>query len=171
MASNGADMEHDNKRQTLGIFFGANRWLAAIIASLAVVFIVNSAFLYVAVATDDGLVDEDYYRKGLFHDRGLEGEKALGWEIGLSFVPGEVAGAASRISVEIRSSGDAVTDASVAVVLKRPASGGYDTPLSLSPEAGAYTGEVGLPLEGLWDIEVTAGKGGQTMVRTFRVRA
>lgn len=163
-------MEHDNNRRTGRTFLGANSWLAAIIASLAVVFIVNSAFLYVAVATDDGLVDEDYYRKGLFHDKGLEGEKTLGWEIRLSFVPGETAGAQARIGVEIIKSGDAVKDASVAVVLKRPASNGYDRSLSLSPDGGAYTGEVGLPLEGLWDIEVTAGKGGQTMVRTFRVR-
>lgn len=162
-------MENDNGKKTDRAIFGANRWLAAIIASLAVVFIVNSAFLYVAVATDDGLVDEDYYRKGLFHDRGLEGEKALGWEMGLVFVPGEAPEAPSRISIEIKRSGDAVKDASVAVVLKRPASGGYDTALSLSPEGDAYTGEVGLPLEGLWDIEVTAGRGGQTMVRTFRV--
>jgi len=162
-------MLNDSGKNTDRTFFGANRWLAAIIASLAVVFIVNSAFLYVAVATDDGLVDEDYYRKGLFYDRGLEGEKALGWDIGLSFAPGKAAGAPARISVEIKKAGDAVTGASVAVVLKRPASGGYDTALSLLPEAGAYTGEIGLPLEGLWDIEVKAGKGGQMMVRTFRV--
>jgi nitrogen fixation protein FixH len=125
----------------------------------------------VAVATDDGLVDEDYYRKGLFYDKGLEGEKALGWDIGLSFVPGASLAVPAMVRVEISKSGYAVKDASVAVVLKRPASGRYDRSLKLSPSVQAYTGEVEVPLGGLWDIEVTAGKGGLTMVKTFRVRA
>ena len=163
-------MERNDGRQMKNTFFDKNRWLLAIIAFLTVVFMVNSALLYVAVATDDGLVDEDYYRKGLFYDKGLEGEKALGWDIGLSFVPGASFDAPARISVGITRLGDAVRDASVAVVLKRPASGGYDRSLKLSPSGQGYTGEVDVPLEGLWDIEVTAGKGGQSMVKTFRVR-
>ena len=151
-------------------FPGGNRWLLAIVTCLSVVFIVNSFLLYVAIATDDGLVDEDYYRKGLFYDKGLEGEKALGWEIGLSFTGGASFAAPARITVEISKLGDAVRDASVAVVLKRPASGRYDRALKLSPSGKAYTAEFEMPLDGLWDIEVTAGKGGSSMVKTFRVR-
>lgn len=164
------ERERNDGRQMKNSFFDRNRWLLAIIAFLAVVFMVNSALLYVAVATDDGLVDADYYRKGLFYDKGLEGEKALGWEIGLSFVPGASSAVPARISVGITRLGDAVLDASVAVVLKRPASGRYDRSLKLSLSGEAYTGEVGLPLDGLWDIEVTAGKDGRSMVKTFRVR-
>ena len=152
-------------------FFEKNRWLLAIIAFLTVVFMVNSALFYVAVATDDGLVDEDYYRKGLFYDKGLEGEKALGWDIGLSFNAGPSHPAMAKIRVDITRLGYAITDASVAVVLKRPASGRYDMSMELLSSGHGYTGEVDLPLEGLWDIEVTAGKGGQSMVKTFRVKA
>jgi nitrogen fixation protein FixH len=94
-------MESNNGRQMKNTFFDRNRWLIAIIAFLTVVFMVNSALLYVAVATDDGLVDEDYYRKGLFYDKGLEGEKALGWEIGLSFTPGASLAAPAKIRVDI----------------------------------------------------------------------
>lgn len=163
-------MERNDGKYKKNGFLGGNYWLLAIAAFLSVVFMVNAVLLYVAVATDDGLVDEDYYRKGLFYDEGLEGEKALGWEIGLFFTSKPSTPAIARIRVEISKDGEAVRGASVAVVLKRPATGRYDRALKLSPSGEAYAAEIEAPPGGLWDIEVTAGKGGISMVKTFRVR-
>ena len=127
----------------------------------------NAVLLYVAVATDDGLVNEDYYTKGLFYDEGLKGEKALGWDIGFSFTS---KASAARLMVVISKAGDAVRGASVSVVLKRPATDKYDRAFELSPSGEAYTAEIEVPLGGLWDIEVTAGEGGKSMVKTFRIK-
>ena len=147
-----------------------SRWPVIIIGSLAVVFFVNAFMLYMSLKTDDGLVNEDYYVKGLFYDEGLKGEKELGWEIGLSFTAPPSQTAPASVRVEISRDGEAVKGASVAIVLKRPATDRYDRAFALSPSGGAYAAEIEVPLGGLWDIEVSAGEGGKTMTKTFRVR-
>lgn len=163
-------MERNEGKEKKNGLSGVNYWPFAIAAFLSVVFMVNAAMLYVAISTDDGLVDEDYYRKGLFYDEGLEGEKSLGWDIGLFVTSGPSTPAVALLRVEVSKAGDAVSGASVSVVLKRPATDRHDHVLRLSPSGGAYTSEFEVPLGGLWDIEVTAGKGGRSMVKTFRIR-
>lgn len=151
---------------------GKSRWPAAIVGLLAVVFLVNAFVLYLSLRTDDGLVNEDYYMKGLFYDEGLKGAEKLGWDIGFSFdsTPAASATGLNPVRVEIIKGGGEVLDAQVTLTLKRPATDIYDTEYSLVLSNGAYTGELVIPARGFWDIEVHAGKGGLEMAKTFRIR-
>lgn len=149
-----------------------SRWPAIIVCSLAVVLLVNAFVLYMSIRTDDGLVDEDYYMKGLFYSKGLRGEKELGWKIELSFdsAPAASATAMNPVRVEILKNNGEVMDAHVILTLKRPATDRYDRAYTLVPSGGGYRGELVIPAEGLWDVEVRAGKNGLDMTKTFRIR-
>jgi len=149
-----------------------SRWPAAIIGLLAAVFLVNAGVLYLSVRTDDGLVNEDYYMKGLFYDEGLEGAKKLGWKIDFSFGPAPVepSGGLTPVRVDIKKGGALVEDARVTLTLKRPATDRFDASYALARGSDGYTGTLEFPAAGLWDVEVRAGKGGLEMTKTFRIR-
>lgn len=146
-------------------------WPAAIITFFAVVFAVNFGFLYLAIATDDGLTDPDYYRKGLFYDRELRAERALGWQVGLTVEPAPGSVLKNRVRVEVtKKDGAPLEGAEVKVVFRRPATDDYDREFGLAPAGPAYSAEVTVPLEGYWDVVVVAGKDGHTMDRVFRIK-
>lgn len=151
-------------------FHTRNRWPLILIGFFAVVFAVNAVFLYKSIETYDGLVDEDYYMKGLFYSKNMDSEKALGWKIDLSFGSTPVPESTTRVNVEIKKDGAPVDGADVAVVLKRPAMQRYDRSYRLAPAGGVYRGEIRIPLEGLWDVEIKAVKDGKEMETTFRIR-
>lgn len=146
-------------------------WPIAIAASLAVVFIVNFTFLYLAVKTEDGLTDKNYYEKGLFYNSSLQDEKSLGWKIEVSFVNIPEVESSNGIMVNIRdTAGAPVGGALVKIVLKRPASDRFDRVFELVPAGSAYNGSISMPVPGWWDIEVKAKKDGKEMEKTFRIK-
>lgn len=147
-------------------------WPLAIISFLAIVFAVNFLFLFFAIKTDDGLVDRDYYRKGLLYQTKADAEKKLGWEIGLAFQGPLGAGLPAYVKVSIvNGSGEAVKGANVVATLKRPATDRFDRPFELSADGGLYKGAVELPVSGFWDIEIKAARDGRSIERVFRVKA
>ncbi len=146
-------------------------WPWAIATLLGVVFAANFTLLFLAVKTDDGLTDEDYYVKGLFYNDRLQNEKRLGWRIEFSFDGTPRAGGPNGVRVYVRDKGGMVLeDARVRVVLRRPATDRYDRTFDLSPAGPYYSGEIAIPLEGFWDINVTVDRGGDGMEKTFRIK-
>ncbi|HHL39224.1 MAG TPA: hypothetical protein ENJ37_01835 [Deltaproteobacteria bacterium] len=142
-------------------------WPVGIAAFLGVVFVVNFTFISLAVVHDDGLTDEDYYRKGLFYDDRLRSERRLGWRVALSLEgAGETAGVEVKVS---RRGGGPLEGAVVTVERRRPATDRYDELYELAGEGGLYGGVVDFPLRGLWDLKVTVEKDGEALEKTFRV--
>ncbi len=146
-------------------------WPMAIATLLGVVFIVNIIFLFLAIKTDDGLTDEDYYVKGLFYNDRLQNERMLGWDIEFSFRDTPKTDGVNGIKVDVYDRTGTVLDgATVKVVLRRPTSDRYDKVFDLFPAGPSYNGEISIPLAGFWDINVTVNKDGNGMEKTFRIK-
>lgn len=146
-------------------------WPYAICIFLAVVVIVNLIFIYTAVKTNDGLVDEDYYEKGILYNKTLEDEATLGWQVVLNSTDELRAESINLLSVSVLDKdGLPLKDASVRVILMRPATDRYDKETSLVLSGAAYSGKLQIPLRGLWDIKIIVDKDGSIVERIFRVR-
>lgn len=145
-------------------------WPYLICAFLGTVVIVNMAFLYIAVSTNDGLVDKDYYEKGILYSKTLEDEAKLGWSI--EFELNDKASAASRNEIRVsifERDGSVLRDAAVNAILMRPATDNFDKESELTFRDSVYIGSFFIPLAGYWDIKVIVEKNGGTMERIFRV--
>ena len=113
-------------------------------------FIVVIAALYtawLAVKSNDGLVTDDYYRKGLAANQTIaRSEQAT--KMGL------VAGvriASDTLSVRLQASGDAfVMPPTLAVTISHPTRAGLDQSRVLVRNGDLYSGEVRLPAAGHW---------------------
>lgn len=133
------------------------RWVPWLfVAFIGVVVVVNGIMVWFAVTSFTGLQTEGHYVKGLDYNRTLEAERAelaLGWTVTVAYeARGEKRG---RIVVSARDKAGAPLDgAAVTARLVRPTQAGHDLSLALAPDGeGVYTGEVELPLSGLWDIQ------------------
>lgn len=148
-------------------------WPLTIAAFLGVVFAANFTLLYLSVRTDDGLAEENYYEKGLMYSSMLRNEKELGWDIDLRFdgTPGVKPANGVNVMIYDRA-GAGLDNAAVKVTLRRPTSDRYDMVFDLvrSGAGPSYSGAVTIPLPGIWDLRVTAGKDGREMEKTFRIR-
>ncbi len=147
-----------------------SRWPLAIGISLGIVFAVNIAFLSLAVWSDDGLIDDNYYEKGLRYGERIKAERELGWDLRL-FAEDNGAGMKDVEVSLIDRDGGVVQGAKVTLLVMRPATGGFDALHELKDESGLYKGQVVLPLGGWWDLRVTATRGGKSIEETFRLKA
>lgn len=145
-------------------------WPYLIASFLAAVFFVNLTMLALAIKSDDGLTDADYYEKGLFYTSRLKAESELGWVVSFSFKDRAEAASMNPVEVGIMRDGEFVEGVSVKVVLKRPATSRFDAEFGLKESGASYKGDLLIPSGGLWDIDVVAEKNGKSMERVFRVK-
>jgi nitrogen fixation protein FixH len=146
-------------------------WPKAIIAFFAVVFAANWLLIYLAISGFEGLVEEDYYEKGLRYNDTVQQEKRLGWKIELSFADDLKTTDSNKAKVVIfDKAGMPIGGAKVKVVLRRPATDRFDREFEMVPSGCAYHGTLSIPVNGLWDLHVKAEKGGDRMEKNFRVR-
>ena len=146
-------------------------WPKAIVTSFAIIFAVNGFFIYTAVSGFDGLVEDNYYEKGLHYNDALQQEKRLGWKIELSFTDDLKTAAPNKAKVVIFDpKGEPVSGVRVGIALSRPATSKFDSKFELVPSGCAYHGSVSIPVSGLWDMKVTAEKGTDRIEKIFRVR-
>lgn len=146
-------------------------WPRAIIAFFSVVLAINGFFIIKSITSFDGLVEDNYYEKGLKYDETIRRNQRLGWDIELYFT-GINTGAQNIAKVVILDSkGKPVEGASVHITLKRPATSRYDRDFGLVSSGYAYHGAVTVPAIGIWDFAVRAERGSDRLEKTFRVRA
>lgn len=146
-------------------------WPLAIIFFFAVVFMTNGILVYLAVSGFDGLVEDNYYEKGLRYNEVIRQEKRLAWRITLSSPDDLKPGTANKVKVVIfDKTGEPIGGAKVNLAVRRPATSRYDVEYELVPSGCAYHGTVNVPLPGHWDILVRAEKGADRMEKTFRMR-
>ncbi len=127
-------------------------WPWILMAGPFVVVVAAFASAWIAVATNDGLVAEDYYKQGLSIGQTLaRSERAA--DLGLA--------ARLRLTVDgltvtlaAAASADFAPPAAIRVTLSHPTRAGLDESTVLSRQGTVYTGKLRLPAAGHWLILV-----------------
>ena len=133
-------------------------WPWLLMAGPAAVLVAGAATIWIAFASADGLVAEDYYRQGLAINKRLSREAAarqLGLDASVTFPEG-------RIRVELKGQ----SPEALFVHLAHATRAGHDQRLRLAPAgAGAY--ETSLPprAAGRWRIVVEDPRGSWRIVK------
>jgi len=138
-------------------------WVIAWISLIVVVLGVNALMVYLAMATNPGLVVDDFYERGQHYERTLLSQQARdpGW-IATTDIPADVsAGASALIRFFLMDkAGRPVTPDRVVLFAYRPSDAGRDFRVPMKQEGpGRYAAQVAFPLVGVWDtlIEASAG--------------
>lgn len=117
----------------------------------AVVAVASAVTLWLAIASDDGLVTEDYYRQGLAASQTLQrSARAAAAELEASLRVG-----ADRLSVRLGASDRKFAlPEKLRVTLSHPTRAGLDQTQLLGGGAGHYQGEFRLPAAGHWLVQI-----------------
>lgn len=124
-------------------------WL--LIAGPAVVVVASFITLWLAIRSDDGLVSEDYYKRGLAINRTLaQSERAT--KLGLVAA---VSLTSESLSVRLQA-GDAKFSAPAKLTAKisHPTRAGLDQSLVLNLQGDRYQGQFRLPAAGHWVLQL-----------------
>lgn len=134
------------------------------VAFFAVVFAVNGVYVYMAIHTMPGVVEEHHYEKGLkYNQRIAEVDKQakLGWKGDVQFKLDVAAPQSGTLQVVFTdANGEALEKADVNVLLTRPTGQGQNQRVVLKELApGDYQAAVTLPLLGQWEASVAVVRG------------
>jgi hypothetical protein len=129
------------------------RWPWLLIAGPAIVVVAGIFTAWLAAATDDGIIADDYYRRGLMINKELE-RTTRAEQMKL----GAILRVARDHAVRLEMSGfaDAATaPATVLLTLTHPTRAGQDRAVTLTRGAdGIYTGTLVAPAPGRWHVTV-----------------
>lgn len=128
-----------------------HRWPWLLMAGPLVVVVAGLCTAYLAVTSNDGLVDDDYYKQGLAVNKLGERDRqaaALGLQ---AEVMQRSDGAQLRIL--LRAGQDVALPAELVLRLAHPTHGGADQRVVLRADGGgSYTGKLAAPLAGRWHL-------------------
>ena len=128
-----------------------HRWPWLLMTGPFIVVVAGLATAYLAVISNDGLVEEDYYKKGLaVNQMNARDERA----IALAFHAEVMRGADGlQIRVLLRGGPGAVLPSALRMRFVHPTRPGIDQTLDLPTDgAGSYTGKLSAPLSGRWHV-------------------
>lgn len=128
-------------------------WL--LMAGPLVVVVASFVTLFLAIRSNDGLVSEDYYKRGLAINQTLarsERAQALGIEAGIRL-------SAEGISIRLTAKAPFfVPPESLSVTLSHPTRAGLDQSLVLQRQGASYQGKFRLPSAGHWVVLLKDGE-------------
>jgi nitrogen fixation protein FixH len=144
-------------------------WIALVIAVLAV----NLTMVYFAIATNPGLVVEDYYERGQYFERNVVSETAEdpGWEMRADIPADITAGNPTVVRFFlVDKTGQPVVPDGVDFFAYRPSDASRDFHSAMAVEGiGRYMVEVTFPLIGIWDTFVAVRSGEEEYTLSKRV--
>ncbi|WP_303909134.1 FixH family protein [Thiohalomonas denitrificans] len=154
-----------------------NPWVIGWISLLLIVLGVNVGMVSLAVITNPGLVDKDFYESGQAMEQEYRkrqaAQSALGWDLEFDLPKTSVAGRPDvyRLSL-FDKQGRPIRGAEVRLTAYRPSDESADFDVALK-EAGAghYDGYLALPLKGIWDLRIHVSRGEDRWDLTRRVSA
>lgn len=127
-----------------------HHWPWILMAGPGLVVVAGIATAWIAVATNDGLVADDYYKQGLAVNQVLARNDAaatLRLEARLRL-------AAGQVELRLVSRSGAILPAKVKITLAHPTRGGEDKHLVLAGEQGVYAGHMPPLGPGRWYVEI-----------------
>lgn len=113
--------------------------------------------IYLAVISNDGLVDDDYYKQGLAVNQVTERNEQAG-KLGLQ---ADIMQSVDRaqIRVLLRARADVQLPASLKLRITHPTRAGIDQALILQGSGGQYVGKLEAPLTGRWHVALEDDRG------------
>ncbi len=131
-----------------------HRWPWLLMAGPFIVVVAGFVTLWLAVASDDGLVADDYYKRGLGINQTLE-RASRSAALGLAATVDVSADGAVVVVLDSASSAPEARPASLRFRLAHPTRAGEDRAATLVPSApGRYTGRVTPVHAGRWRVIV-----------------
>ncbi len=126
-------------------------WPWLLIAGPAIVVVASLTTAWIAASTDDGVIADDYYKRGLMINKELD-RTARAEAMGL----GAVLHVAPDGTARLEMSGlEATAPAAVKLTLVHPTRAGQDRAVTLARAAdGVYTGTLGMPMRGRWHVTI-----------------
>ncbi len=138
-------------------------WVLAWTGLITVVLMVNVTFVYLAFATNPGLVNDDYYERGQHYEKTLISRLAKDpdWTLRADIPDDLKAGAVASIQVTlVDATGQPVTPDQVSFYAYRPSDKTRDFSTSMvAMGAGQYSARVVFPLFGAWDGLIAVRQG------------
>lgn len=128
-----------------------HRWPWFLMAGPGVVIVASFITLWLAIVSNDGLVTEEYYKKGLAINQTLalsERAKSLGLEAGLRLTLNSVS-----VRLSVKENGF-VPPNKIKVTISHPTRAGLDQSQVLTLQDGLYQGPFRLPAAGHWLVLV-----------------
>lgn len=128
------------------------RWPWLLIAGPAVVVVAGFFTLYLAISTDDGVIADDYYKRGLLINKELlrsQRAESLGLSAVVHVTP------TGAVRVELAAGADAVLPDTVTLNLVHPTRSGRDHSVVLTHGPGnVYVGDLGPYPAGRWLVSL-----------------
>lgn len=141
-----------------------SKWVWAILALFATIFVVNYGFISVALKTSPGLVTEEYYKHGLQQnkiDKQYRTQAARGWQVKLVMDKKWPVNQSSTIQLVITDKySQPISGGHAEVTAYRPSDAKADIIKELVETAkpGIYQTEITLPMQGTWDMNLLFSK-------------
>ncbi len=144
-----------------------DRWIPLVFcAGMVVVVAVNAVMVAIALLSDNGLVDDRPFARGLAYNRVIaeaERQDALGWRVEVSVAPEP--GAQARVAVRLTSrDGAPLAGARIEGALLRPVE--RLEPVAFAPverAPGLQEAIIALPRRGQWDVSLAIHRDGETV--------
>jgi len=128
------------------------RWPWLLIAGPATVVVAGFFTLYLAITTDDGVIADDYYKRGLLINKELvrsQRAEAMGLSAVLHVAP------SGAVRLELAAGTDGAFPDSVTLKLVHPTRSGQDRAVALTHGPGnVYVGDLGAFPAGRWLVSV-----------------
>ena len=138
-------------------------WVLGWIGLVVTVLTVNLVMIYLAFATNPGLVNADYYERGQDYERTLVSRQARApdWTIATDIPTPLRVGQPEWVRVFlVDKAGQPVDPQTVTFHAYRPSDAGRDFSIIMQREdRGRYAAQVSFPLVGVWDTLIAVGSG------------
>jgi len=150
-------------------------WVWAAAGLLLTVFAVNYGFVMVGSNTWGGLVNEEYYKYGLQQnkiDKQYRKQAARGWKIELSKNQNWQVGQTETLHLyAFDKAGKPLSHGRAEVTSYRPSDARADVIIQLNEtdQPGHYTGELNMPLPGVWDLNLLFSVGDDKHMMNRRI--
>lgn len=128
------------------------RWPWLLMAGPAIVVVAGFVTLWLAISTDDGVISDDYYKRGLLINRELlrsQRAEAMGLSAELHVAP------SGAVQLGLAAGVDAPLPGTVTLKLVHPTQSGQDRSIVLTRGPGnLYVGDFGAAPAGRWLVSV-----------------
>lgn len=149
-------------------------WVIGWVSLVVAVLVVNGTMIYLAFATNPGLVNDDFYERGQHYEETLISKRMIdpGWTIRSDIPDGIAVNEETMIRVVlVDKAGQPVSPDKVTFYAYRPSDKAADFSRPMEPEdTGRFAVKTSFPLYGYWDTLIAVEHEGEEYTAGRRIR-